>query len=368
MKGARIAWREGLALMPQHLILAERLVGDAMNGDAMNRDARHCVSTGAPFGYARLVLDEALVGNGTLSVVACSALFPDGTVWTQGEYGVQALGRSFAEGFGIEKSALMAYLAFRNEQEVEFEFEGLRIPLLVPAPVILFEGEAQDGFSVLPLARILRTAQGGLALDANFCPPLSGAEAYPPFLGKLESVYRQLGSQVPFAPLWWLYADLAGRIGGSAETQVPAPLQYTRFNECWNGLFAAVRDALASRLRPKCLRALMEREGDAFFFADLPPEFLGRTVYLVLESELTAEEILRLFPVQSKVAPRERLRALMVSALQGLPCRASLAPPASLGLRGEPVAQILEALTTQGLGVYAPPHLKLKRIEVRTEA
>jgi predicted component of type VI protein secretion system len=128
---------------------------------------------------------------------------------------------------------------------------------------------------------------------------------------------------------------------------------------------ASARVALAGAHQARCVRVRLSREGESLFFAELPPAFRGQKIYLAPRSDLAPEALLRAFPLQSKVAPRERLQALIVSALPGIPCVPCLAPPQSLSLEGAPCLQLTEALPPEsaGLGIYAPPSLAIESID-----
>jgi type VI secretion system protein ImpJ len=169
-------------------------------------DVRHAEDTLAfqvgalsfcPWGFARLELDADALSGGTLVVNAASGRFPDGLLFDAPLAGPTPPPKACDGAFGADQRSLLVYLGVpeyrhgaRNvarvndavltrwhadEELVRDETTGLmERPIQVAPPTLrlLVEGESLEGFTVMPVARVLRGPAGELSFDRGFVPPL----------------------------------------------------------------------------------------------------------------------------------------------------------------------------------------------------
>jgi type VI secretion system protein ImpJ len=185
-----VLWTKGVLLTPQHLQAQDRHHEETLAFQ---------VGTLAfsPWGFSRLAFDqEALVG-GTLVVTAATGRFPDGLLFDAPQAGVTPSPKTVTTAFTADQNSCMAFLAVpeyrpgaRNvaratdhvvtrwqadEQLIRDETTGLTerpIQVAPPSLRLLLEGESTDGYTTLPIARILRDTNGVMTFDHTFVPPL----------------------------------------------------------------------------------------------------------------------------------------------------------------------------------------------------
>jgi type VI secretion system protein ImpJ len=193
-----VLWTKGVLLTPQHLQAQDRHHEDVL-----------AFQVGAlvfcPWGFSRVDIDTDALASGTLVVNAASGRFSDGLLFDAPLAGPTPPPKACSAAFAPDQPSLMVYLGVpeyrpgaRNvarandaaltrwhadEQLTRDETTGLtERPIQVAPPTLrlLLEGESLEGFTVLPLTRILRGPGGDLSLDRTFVPPLLelGASEY----------------------------------------------------------------------------------------------------------------------------------------------------------------------------------------------
>ncbi len=185
-----VLWTKGVLLTPQHLQAQDRHHEDTL---AFQVGAL----TFCPWGFSVLSFDHAALLAGTLVVNAAAGRFPDGLLFDAPEAGPTPPPRLIAEAFGADQQTLTAYLAVpeyrpgaRNvvrstdgavarwqagEQLIRDETTGLTerpIQVAPPSLRLLLEGENTEGYTTLPVARVMRNDAGQLSLDHTFVPPV----------------------------------------------------------------------------------------------------------------------------------------------------------------------------------------------------
>ena len=211
----RLAWVEGMFLGPQHLQqLDRRWLGEAA--------ARLQLARPHAQGFFRLRIDAEALGSGRLQLLELAAVLPDGEL-------VQAPGvdslppsRNLKELFGAEVQRHVAYLAcpearpgvarcrlpehtsaaespFRGEAvTVEDEIQPGQQREIMAARRnlrLLVGGESRDGFLTVPLATIVRDADGRFALAEDFAPPSLSVAACGPLPRILQRLVELLAAK-----------------------------------------------------------------------------------------------------------------------------------------------------------------------------
>jgi len=69
---SKVIWSEGLFLQPQHFQQQDRYIEHLI-------EARTAPTSGCPWGFVQLTLDEAALGLGKIAIARARGLFPDGT-------------------------------------------------------------------------------------------------------------------------------------------------------------------------------------------------------------------------------------------------------------------------------------------------
>lgn len=185
-----VLWTKGVLLTPQHLQAQDRHHEDTL-----------AFQVGAllfcPWGFADLTFDHAALEAGTLVINSARGRFPDGLLFDAPAAGPTPAPKLIIEAFGADQRSLLAYLAVpeyrpgaRNvtrpgdataarwqadEQLVRDETTGLTerpIQVAPPSLRLLLEGENSDGYTTLPVARLVRSAQGAVMFDHTFVPPV----------------------------------------------------------------------------------------------------------------------------------------------------------------------------------------------------
>lgn len=185
-----VLWTKGVLLTPQHLQAQDRHHEETL---AFQIGAL----TSYPWGFSRLAFDHGALAGGTVVVSALSGRFPDGLLFDAPQSGPTPLPKRVLDAFGPDQRSLVVYLAVpeyrpgaRNvsrvgdhtvtrwqsdEQLVRDETTGLVERLIQVAPPslrLVLQGESTEGFSTMPVARVLRAPSGELAFDHAFVPPL----------------------------------------------------------------------------------------------------------------------------------------------------------------------------------------------------
>jgi type VI secretion system protein ImpJ len=185
-----VLWTRGVLLAPQHLQTQDRFLEDSI-------EFRLSALTFCRWGFQRLSLDEEALAAGNVRVTDAAGLFPDGLLFDFPMADAAPPPRSILEAWRPDQSVLSVYLAVpeyrdggwnvatsftdtaaryvsetvlardENTGEVEKSIEVGRKNLR-----LIVGDEPRDGYSTLPVARILRAANGAMQLDPYFVPPL----------------------------------------------------------------------------------------------------------------------------------------------------------------------------------------------------
>lgn len=426
-----IAWKEGLALLPHHFQRSDEAV-----------DARIHAHGGEPasrgYGFSELSFDERLLQeSGQLALRTCRGAFSSGIpfdlAWLAG-----ALAREVPGGVGSQFDALPVYLAmpmptdgapalgasagvpylesYRTFPELCTGGDRKELCLRVPNLSLRFGNESNDGFLLLPLARLVRAANGALALDREFVPTvldIHASTALTTILAELiDSMNLRLAAFDRQNPAidsagmrsWLemvhlrtsvarlehlracqeihperLYTELVALAGGLAMTRACAPFQpgyrHWELATSFASLLEWLRRAFSTVTRSRNLVKMMKRDGQVLFGVSLETAALAasRRCFLAVKSDLPVDRFVGMFAQQAKIAPRSKLQTIILSALRGIDAQMCAMPAFYLAsghvcLELVPGGALWSALLEEGeLGVYVPQVLEVSEIEFLAE-
>lgn len=423
----KVAWKEGLALLPQHFQRAEEAVREDLYQHPGQPPARG-------FGFSRLELDESALSSGSVVLLEAAGIFPGGVRFDSATSCRTGLSRGLPTATDAPKVQVFLAMPTPSENGANLgpdaafaEFprslpdsatgrSRREVGLCAPNLSIRFSSEPNDGFLLLPVAEIARGRQGQPTLADDFLPVLLDVNAWKPLselvrhlADSVRERSRELERQNPSVDAQglrqWLeclhlrthlpsleraagslqihpselHADLLRLAGGLVFTRgaEPIPSGYDHANPV-RSILAPIHwllRVLASEIRTDNLVKAMNREAPVLFSLQLPPASwkAGRRFYLAIRSNLAVEQLVQLFGQHAKTAPRTKLQAIIVSALPGLEARMA-PPPAFFRATGQTCFELSAAgplwqgLLEEGfLGVYTPANLDISSIELLIE-
>ena len=205
-----VLWTKGTLLTPQHLQAQDRYLDEVLRFQL-------AALTFCPWGYARVGVDREALAGGTFVLTAVTGRFADGLLFDAPAADPLPPPRPLEAAWAPDQRALVVYLAVpeyrpgtRNvsagaaaapdtsprgsamsdarangaaatarwraeELLARDETTGLAersIQVARPNLRLVLEGEPVEGYTVMPVARVVRSAAGVLALDPAFVPPL----------------------------------------------------------------------------------------------------------------------------------------------------------------------------------------------------
>jgi type VI secretion system protein ImpJ len=200
----KVAWSEGVLLRPQHFQQLDRYHEALV---AARLDAIDAYSWGA----LQIELDERALQQGVVALSAFEGIMPDGTPVlldvTSGQTAPKQ--RAIEPHFPPAQASVLVYLAIAHERSGVTNYtedgEQLRyalrarkvadsarddrhaeIQLALPNLVLLFGDESRDGYSALPIARIVRSENGAPIFSDRYVPPCLRIECSAAIVRRLE--------------------------------------------------------------------------------------------------------------------------------------------------------------------------------------
>lgn len=401
---SRVLWTKGVLLDPQHLQAQDRYFDSLLH---------QRLSMAAPYswGLQRLDIDREALSAGTFALRSASGIFPDGLPFELPGSDAPPPQRGLVDAWPQSAPALDVYLAIPayrpsgmvvdlaatgatsarytsdlvmlndetsggGERAVEIAIKNLRL---------LVGGEAQDGYSVLPLARVVKDASGQLSLDENMIPPLLDVRASPKLsriVGRLVNLLaaksaalsgtrRQRNQNLAsftisdVASFWLLYnvnqalpvlqhlagdqagdpltlyralTSLAGGLTTFSNSVSPDSLPAYDHNDLtttFSALDKQLRDLLESVV-PSTVLSLPFRLSQPSIFAtaiDDDRVFEARQLILAVRGRATRAELSTRVPEAVKLATADRIDHLIRHALPGLTMTYLETPPTEIAVK-----------------------------------
>jgi type VI secretion system protein ImpJ len=185
-----VIWSKGTLLNPQHLQVQDRFLES-------NLEFQLDALSFRPWGFSRLRIDQEALSNGIVSISEAAGIFPDGLLFDVPTSDAGPASRALSDAFDPDQESMEVFLAVPNYRElginvsasgrdadarfrVEYTMVRDENTGLSEKPVqvarknlrLLLEGEAQEGNSLLRVARVKRTPAGLYQLDPRHVPPL----------------------------------------------------------------------------------------------------------------------------------------------------------------------------------------------------
>jgi len=396
---ALVAWKEGMALSQQHLQQSDKFFLRHIKNAAG-------LPKGMNFGFGKLVFAEELIREGLLAIKECEAIFPSGLSFMDYENpAVKIEARNFAKIFDKNLNALDVYLAlelnsfkivWENYPDLYSAENSLQMPISVPMPAIVFEGESLDGKEFIPLVRLLRNMQGSFEIDKNFYPPLASITGYEYFTQKLTYFDRLLQSRVESIShsrelLLKDLKSLKAVLNCLKNTEGTLPFvifleisrflqeaydyKHIEFNKSFNKIFNALNEFLLSEKKVAFLQKRLQQDGQVFF-AGIKELCISeaKSVWLAIQSKLLPEEAIKFMPTQLKIAPKSKLSSIVVSATHGINCIHTITPgtiqemPNTFYFKLTTDSKLWKDLCEENeIGIYAPTALRINSVDILME-
>jgi len=209
-------WTEGMFLRPQHFQQFERFLGAQL-------EARTAGLRSFGWGFDSLEFDEGLLKTGKLGLIRASGAFDDGTPFRvpaeatapeplEIDSGIRnrivhlclPAARAGNADVALEPGTLTETRFVSGEFEAADTVHGqvTRVPLNVGRLQLQLkpEGAALDGYTAIPLARVIeRRADDSVALDPNFIPTVCAHRAsrwLTTFLSEIGGILHQRGQAI----------------------------------------------------------------------------------------------------------------------------------------------------------------------------
>lgn len=397
-----VLWTKGVLLTPQHLQVQDRFLADQL-------DFRLSVVAPWRWGFAQLELDREALAGGAVALGRATGIFPDGLLFDIPESDASPPPRPIddlgsVEGDGLvvhltvpERRAGAANVAVEGSGAARFRAEvvvardettgGSEKPIKVARKNLRIASaeENLDGYSTLPLARVVRGEGGELLYDPAFVPPSVDVRAST----HLVSITRRLvellsarssalaGSRrqrsmgladfgvTDVSSFWLLYTvnthlprfrhllepgkghpvalfeamlQLAGALTTFSETLHPRDLPlYDHRNPgpAFNTLDEQVRELLATVVPTHHVSLPLRVTEPSIHATALDEErYLAATeIFLAVRSGLSEDEAARRIPQLVKVSSADRIEHLIRQALPGLSLRYVAEPPGSFPVK-----------------------------------
>ncbi len=206
----RVAWPEGMFLLPQHL--------QQQDAGVEARVAYHMrLSNPFHWGLVELVLDEQALSGGTISIQHLCLVWQDGTI-------VRCPDRASIEMRKFDKALdfLTIYVGLKRESDAEASFtdvtqrerhvrywireqetadqgepsERAPVPFLWPNVRVFLSGEEPelDDYDVIKLAEVEATGRSAqpYRIRASYAPPLLQLQAWPALHQHVESIVQRM--------------------------------------------------------------------------------------------------------------------------------------------------------------------------------
>lgn len=395
-----VLWTKGVLLTPQHLQVQDRFLSDQLE---------FRLSTVAPWrwGFSRLELDREALAGGAVAVSRASGIFPDGLLFDVPDADTAPAPRpldDLGEGDGLivhlavpERRTGSANVSMDASGKARFTAEvvlardettgGAEKPIKVARKNLRIApaSENLDGYSSLPMARVVRGEGGEFLYDASFVPPSVDLRASP----HLVSITRRLvellsarssalsGSRrqrsmgladfgvTDVSSFWLLYTvnshlprfrhllepgkghptelfeamlQLAGALTTFSETLHPRDLPlYDHRNPgpSMDALDARVRELLATVVPTHHVSLPLKVTEPSIHATALDEErYMQATeIFLAVRSGLDEADAARRIPQLVKVSSADRIEHLIRQALPGLALRYVAEPPGAFPVK-----------------------------------
>lgn len=371
MQTARVLWKNGTFLTPQHLQQAERYW-----------ESRHRVGSPTSYGVLEQSLDSGVLAQKKLSLQRCLAVMPDGTPIDIGRdsltnrTGDDAPPPLQAVELGSGRARLAVFLTLPERVpdgryvEESLEVDDLFVPtnrrtVVVGRKNLQFRvtGQPLDGLISLKIAEVERDAAGQLVLCEDYVPPclvLSGSAYFARLIERLllraearlrdrlrlkdrseelgallillqqVEVLRHFKDPVIYASTHpaRLFQELLRLAGGLSLLSLTPPSLPSYSHDNLYGCFSALEQqilmllglAVPARVDAFALRVRQGFEQNVIWDGTVPKARPnpGEVVYLVLSGDLDFQRIVREIPSRARLGGTKALEHALTESWPGL--------------------------------------------------
>lgn len=391
---SRPLWFEGQLVRPQHLQQSQRWT------EALVEDRLQSVFPRA-WGLHTLRLDPAMLALGKIAIEACRAVLPDGTVvdapaaapsiepltvppGTGGR--VVKLALKARAGDGLEVGDTSHRFLSQTQDVRNATGSGISAQIMVGLPNVrlVLDGEPENEFVTLPIARVVRLdASGAVLLDSDFVPPALRLGAHPGFLAVAREIEGMLAGRGTMLAQRIdpsrTTSDLAGMVDfmlltvintheptfhALANDELAAP--YDLYREAlrlagalstfgrqgrrppampaWRHedpgpplahLVRIIREVLAALSVDTAIALPLQLRGQGAWVSPITDRTLltGATFILAVRAASDPERLRATFPAQAKIGPAELIVDLVKLQLPGIPLRPAPVAPREIPYR-----------------------------------
>ncbi|MET0389178.1 MAG: type VI secretion system baseplate subunit TssK [Polyangiales bacterium] len=400
----KVAWAEGVLLRPQHFQQLDRYHESLLSA---RLDALDVLNWGA----ISVEIDERALQSGSVALTAFEGIMPDGTpvVLDAGQADAAApKQRPLGEHFPPAQKSLVVYLAIPNERtgvtnyapdgdQLRYQLRARKIPdaarddrhadiqLATPNLRLLFAGEQRDGFSALPIAKIVRDEAGTPVLSRSYIPPCLRIRCSAVIARRLDQLltgmigrfrilsdarritgenrvefnaadvtrYLQLhalngmfpalfhlarGAEVSPRTAFLLLSQLAGQLATFApdgDMTNPLDFDFNDLESSFANVFDLCEHLLAALDTERYVSCQLLRQSDGRFYADLNDVRIDscRRFFLGVESQLPRALITQEITQRAKLASHGDIEFVLSRNVSGIRVVNSDRPPSQLPTR-----------------------------------
>ncbi|MBA4156226.1 MAG: type VI secretion system baseplate subunit TssK [Gemmatimonadetes bacterium] len=438
----KVLWTKGVLLSPQHLQMQDRFFEELVGFQL----ASLCFF---PWGFSRLEIEREALAGGSLALREASGIFPDGMPFEIPRADAAPAPKGLAEHWRPDQQTLTVHLGIpdhragghnvstaHNSHNTRFlsevvmrrdENTGLaEKPIQVARKNfrLLAEGESLEGYSTLPIARIVRAPTGVSQLDPHFVPPLVDitASEYPMTLARrlvellsaksstLAGMRRQRNQSLAefgvsdIANFWLLYTvnshlprfrhlfetrrghpgelfeamlALAGALTTFSTTIQPRALptyDHTDLAGCLNRLDEQLRELLETVVPANHVTLPLRLTEPSVYAAAIEQDryFAAPQIYLAANAQVKQDELIRKAPQLLKVSSADQIDRLIKQALPGVALRHVPNPSSALPIKLDYQYFLLERSgpdweaikLARNLAVYVPADFPQPQLEL----
>jgi len=401
-----VVWSEGLLLTPQHFQQHDRALRHLVA-------QRLRMAQSFDWGLSRLSIDAEAVRNGRVTVTAAAGVLPDGTPFALPDDDPLPPQRAIEGHFDAKLDVLPVALGIPSASASRallgepgapgapgprFAAEAAELPddntAQSARPVelqrrhfsVLFPDDALGEHDALPIAELVRTAEGAYALRDDFVPPCLAIGAVEALMRRVRVLFemlvakstvlgdqrRQRGGIADFsaqdtANAMLLYTvdaripalshallhkgahpeevylelmELAGQLCAFSDKLHPRDLP-AYDHRALSVTFARLEETLRALLEiqpvDKATRIVLEDKGDGRWVGRITDErLLGADthLYLGVRADLEEQRLAADLPGKAKIASLDKIDFLIANALRGVPLLYQRVPPPSLPIKG----------------------------------
>lgn len=441
---SKVVWYEGMYLGPHHFQVQTQSFEDLVNFTTASLSF-------APYGILNCKIDPEALQNGNLSVVHARGVFPDGLLFQMPEADPLPAVRPIAELFPPARESLIAYLGVPPRRAdgpncaLEAGEEQSQVRYVAEERVLADENSGKDekavslgrknirfvldveereGLVLLPIARILRDANGKLVLDASFIPPCISINASDRLLlmvrtlvdileeksaslamARRGSTQARAGySTEDIAAFWFVHtinsslsvlrhlyfsqrghpehvfvelSRLAGALcsfGIESHPQTLPVYDHDNLEAGFSALDAHIRKHLELVVPSNCIAIPLTASGRNFKYGEVTDQrCLDRARWiLAVRADMGEADLIAKGPRLIKVCSRELLPDLVKTALSGLPLAHLPVPPSAIAPKVEfqyfglsRTGSCWEHIVkSRGVGIYIPDEISNAEIEL----